>query len=86
MRFYFEKQLKNKVTIDEMFTLINLIKQKWNFKIKDLSKDVGRKIIITFQNEIKITIKNICSEEYLIVETNSKDNLDKLWDFFETLN
>lgn len=85
-KFYFEKQLSNNVSIDEMFVVIHSIKQTFNFKIQSLSSDVSKKIIIIFENEVKITIRDICNKEYLIVETNSKVDFDNLWDFFSNIN
>lgn len=85
-KFYFEKQLSNNVSIDEMFVVIHAIKQTFNFKIQSLSSDVSKKIIIIFENEVKITIRDICNKEYLIVETNSKVDFDNLWDFFSNIN
>lgn len=86
-KFRFDKQLTNKISIDEMFMVIHSIKTTFNFTIKELSNDVSKKIVVVFENDVKITIKTIWNVEHLhlIVETSLKEHFDKLWDFFQTL-
>lgn len=84
-QFRFDKQLTNKVSIDEMFMVIHSIKTTFNFTIKELSHDVSKKIVVIFDNDVKITIKNVWDKEHLIVETSSKEHFDKLWEFFQIL-
>lgn len=84
-KFYFKKKLENKVSIDELFTLINILKMKFDLTISNWTSDISKPAAITFENEIEVLITTVCSGTYLEVKTKSKTDLDKLWNFFEIL-